>query len=453
MPSYKAMKREKNAFLNKIDAFIGCHHLMDSRKTYLIALSGGADSVAALLALLQLGYRLHAVHCNFHLRGDESDRDQRFCEQLCEEHGVALSIAHFATREYAESHHVSIEMAARSLRYGYFEQLRQDLGAEDIVVAHHQDDAAETVLLNLIRGTGVRGLTGIVPRRGHVIRPLLGVGRDEIEIFLGSCGQEFVTDSTNLEDDAVRNKIRHHVLPAMRAINPSVTDSILMTASRLHEAMAVFDEAVRKKVEEAMVPMGHSQRKAYSLEKIHDEHTLFYILHPLGFSPDQIDDLYAHLRSLRQGAMMASSTHELLIDRGSLLVQPLTRQRREMRLPIEGKYVIDENCTLRISTRERDSLFVPVKDPAKVSLDADTVSFPLTLRTVRPGDRFIPFGMRGSKLVSDFLTDLKINLFDKRDQCVLTDSTGRILWVLGHRIDHRCRVTSSTRKILDVVVG
>lgn len=221
-----------NNFVASVSSFANIHHLFAKEGVYLVALSGGADSVALLLALLDMGVRVEAVHCNFHLRGEESDRDEQFCKDLCSKYNVELHLVHFDTCEYAALHHVSIEMAARDLRYAYFERLRSDMGAEAICVAHHRDDSVETVLLNLVRGTGLRGLRGIQPKNGNIVRPLLCVSRDDIECFLDSIGQDYVTDSTNLHDDVKRNKIRLDVLPLLETLNPDVRQSIFRTSLR-----------------------------------------------------------------------------------------------------------------------------------------------------------------------------------------------------------------------------
>ena len=199
----------------KVADFIGKHGLLSREGLHLVALSGGADSVALLLILKDLGYRIEAAHCNFHLRGEESNRDEAFVKKLCQEQNIPLHLIHFDTKEYADLHQVSIEMAARDLRYGYFRQLRKDIGAEKVCVAHHRDDAVETLLMNLMRGSGVHGLTGIRACNGEIVRPLLDVSRQEIETYLHSIGQDYVMDSTNLVDDVVRNKIRLNVLPLL----------------------------------------------------------------------------------------------------------------------------------------------------------------------------------------------------------------------------------------------
>ena len=227
--------------LNKVRQYISEHRLLDADKRYLVALSGGADSVCLLLVLKQLGYQVEAAHCNFLLRGDESHRDEAFAQTLCNEHDIPFHVIHFDTRTYAQLHKVSIEMAARDLRYQYFENLRRDIQAEGICVAHHQDDSVETILMNLLRGTGIHGLSGIKPRNGFILRPLLCVSRKEIEAWLAGQHQTYVTDSTNLEADVVRNKLRLNVIPQLQAITPNAVSNILNTAQHLSEATAVYD--------------------------------------------------------------------------------------------------------------------------------------------------------------------------------------------------------------------
>ena len=226
---------------SKVDAYINKYKLLNTNDLYLVALSGGADSVVLLSLLKEHGFNVHAAHCNFRLRGAESDRDEAFCVDLCRQLDVELHRVHFDTRTYADLHKVSIEMAARELRYRWFEQLRQDIGAAGICVAHHRDDSVETLLLNLVRGTGLRGMTGIQPRNGYILRPLLCVSRTEIEAFLAERGQKYVTDSTNLEADVLRNKVRLQVLPLLCELNPAVSENIQRTAENLGEAQEVLD--------------------------------------------------------------------------------------------------------------------------------------------------------------------------------------------------------------------
>ena len=231
-------------FLKKVSAFIAKHQMLQKEGTYLVALSGGADSVALLCAMQALGYRVKAAHCNFHLRGEESLRDAQFCKQLCKERGIFMHQTNFDTRAHAAKRKISIEMAARQLRYTYFYKMFWKYGYAGVCIAHHRDDSVETLLINLIRGTGIHGLRGITPVNEIFYRPLLGVSRMEIEDYLSSIGQDYITDSSNLVDDVVRNKIRLNVLPLLETINPSVRKSIAKTADRMRDAAAIIDRVM-----------------------------------------------------------------------------------------------------------------------------------------------------------------------------------------------------------------
>lgn len=438
------------SFLSKIKRFIVRHHLMCEDDKYLLALSGGADSMALLMIIHDLGYEIEAIHCNFHLRGEESDRDERFCVEQCQKLGIKIHLAHFDTREYAKLHKISIEMAARELRYSYFEQLRNDIGAKDVLVAHHLDDSVETILMNLIRGTGIHGLTGISPRNGHIIRPLLCVDRHEIEGFLREKCISYVTDSSNLSDNVIRNKIRLNVLPMLRTINPSVSKSIYHTSERLSQVATVFDDAIRQTVDAATISSGKKE-EVYAIDKIKNEYTLFRILQPCSFSPEQIEDIYASLIGQQvTGRVFMSSSHELLIDRGRIVIQPTEKPFKPFKISETGTYVLPDEKRLILVETPIDEKFSINKNPEICCLDADWVRFPLILRQTVEGDRFCPLGMKGSKLVSDFLTDQKKSLFEKRRQLVLQDAKGKIIWIVGMRPDERCRISPDSKKALVV---
>ena len=311
--------------LNKVAAFIAGNRLLDREAKHLVAVSGGADSVALLLVLRRLGYDVEAAHCNFRLRDAESDRDEQFVVQLCKEQSVKLHLIHFDTKTYAEVHQVSIEMAARELRYRYFEQLRQDIGAGMVCVAHHQDDAVETLLMNLVRGTGIHGLTGIRPRNGHVVRPLLCVSRADIVGFLNSIGQSYVTDSTNLVPDVVRNKLRLEVLPLLRTINPAASANIVKTARRMAEVERVFNESVKSALLTLFTDNVVDIQQL--LEQPSPEYLLYELLTPRGFTPAQVEQLYDSLDA-QTGRVFQSETHEVAIDRGRIVVEKRRDQPR-----------------------------------------------------------------------------------------------------------------------------
>ena len=454
--------------LNKIKRFIASEHLLRVDALYLVALSGGADSVALLLCLKELGYCVEAVHCNFQLRGEESMRDERFCEELCQRENIPLHKVHFDTQSYADLHKVSIEMAARELRYHYFFQLKEALNAEGICVGHHKEDSVETILINLVRGTGLSGLMGIRPRKNDIIRPLLCVTRQEIEDYLHRHASTFVTDSTNLVDDVVRNKIRLNVLPQLTEINPSVTEAILTTANHLSEVEAIVQESLKEALEKAVhffysessVSQSSLSKHPFQLDLTivrafpSPAYLLFYILKPLGFSSSQIAEMVSHLDG-QTGQLWYSSTHELTHDRGFFMVLPREEgEPRTLVIPETGRYVYDKQLSLRLTERTLvpSSTVSFSKNPIIVDLDASSIRFPLTLRRVAEGDRFTPLGMRGSQLVSDFLTNLKRNRFEKRNQLVLLDATGTILWVLGLRINDHFKLTPQSTSCLRIEI-
>lgn len=426
--------------LSKVKDYIKKHKLLSLSDLYIVALSGGADSVALLLLLDEMGYKVHALHCNFHLRGEESDRDERFCEDLCLKKNIPFHRIHFDTLMYAETHKMSVEMAARELRYRYFEQLRKDIGAEAICVAHHQDDTVETVLLNLVRGTGLRGLTGIQPRNGTILRPLLCVTRTEIEAYLATKQQDYVTDSTNLETDFVRNKIRLQVVPLLRQLNPAVSENIVRTAEHLTEAQKVLDAVVD-------TYKGSNQLDLCALQQVGSaEYIVFEWLKQYGFNGSQVQQVI----SAETGSIFSSPTgYEVLKDRGRLLVEPTIMAFTPIRIPEEGTYVLPDDRRLKV---RRSNPFVS-KDSHEATLDARQVRFPLTVRRVEEGDWMIPYGMTGRKLLSDLMTDLKMSLFDRRRQLVVVDAQGAVVWAIGLRTDHRCRVTDATQEVIAIKIN
>ena len=478
--------------------FASVHELFVYGGKYIVALSGGADSVSLLFVLKhlehELGIGVEAAHCNFHLRGAESVRDEEFCKQLCERLSVPLHLIHFDTQAYADLHRVSIEMAARDLRYGYFENLRRDIKAQDICVAHHRDDSVETVLLNLVRGTGLRGLRGIQPRNGNIIRPMLSLSREDIVQYLDALGESYVTDSTNLHNDVKRNKIRLDVMPLLRELNPSVSQSIFESSLRVGEALKVFDEAMKQSIADVTTPprgctcpkctnqpvrkctnqpllvqqsLLHQQRctlqanhpLTISIDRLKQqpspEYTLHEILSPRGFTSAQIDQIYGSLDSCSAGKIIASDSHELAFDRGSLLVQPRTNvadAARSMRIPETGTYVFSDSLKIKVAAEDCGDDYVPSRAADCVCLDASDIKFPLTLRHIEQGDRFVPFGMNGMKLVSDYLTDRKKNVFEKRAQLVVTDAQQRIVWLVGERTDNRFRITPHTQQALRLTI-
>lgn len=435
-------------FLHKVSNFIQRHQLLNKGDKHLVALSGGADSVSLLRVLLSLDYHIEAVHCNFNLRGQESDCDEQFCQNLCDTLNVKLYTVHFDTSKHAEEKKISIEMAARELRYTYFEQLRQEINAKTICVAHHRDDSVETLIINLLRGTGIHGLRGISPRKQNVVRPLLGVNRQEIETFLHELSQPFVTDSSNLVDQFIRNKVRLNVIPLLQSINPSICECLDKTASHLREVAHIYDEVIEKKADNAILTM--HPHITIDRQRIENESILFCLLKKYNFTSSQTEQIYTR-KDMASGKRFLSSTHELLINRDKLLIRPLsTTHSLPQTITSTGKFDYDSARQFHIEVIPVDTSFVISKSSHCVCLDAKKVSFPLTIRRIKNGDRFIPFGMKGSKLVSDYLTDRKKNLFEKEEQLVVVDKNDAIIWLVNERIDAKFILTKESDTALRI---
>ncbi len=431
----------------QIRKYIKEHRLLNPEGLVVVGLSGGADSVALLHLLVRLGYSCLAAHCNFHLRGEESDGDERFAAETARKLNVPFLRTDFQTEEYAHDRHISIEMAARDLRYAWFEEIRSEHQAQAIAVAHHRDDSAETFLLNLCRGSGIRGLCGIRPKNGFIVRPLLCIGRDEILSYLKENQLTYVTDSTNSSDEYTRNFIRLRVLPLLEEINPSVKKAIARTADHLTETEALFRYSIENAINKSVDIDGKLLIDAllcYPSPKT----ILYEWLNPYGFTPSTIDSVYEALDA-EPGKIFYSSgeSHVLLKDRDFLMLS--ANERKD-----SGKYFlqIDQPCVHPIHISFRlveisDPDFAITESPDYAFFDKEQLSFPLYLRKWQPGDWFIPFGMKGRKKLSNYFTDHKFSRFQKEQTWLLCSGTD-IIWIVGERTDNRFRITKSTKSVL-----
>ena len=459
-----------NPFLSSIQQALNAAAIPADGDALLVALSGGADSVALLLALQELGYPVEALHCNFELRGVASDADEAFCRRLCKAQNVPLFVKHFRTRSYAQRHGISIEMAARQLRYEWFAEMAIERGAKALCVAHHRDDQIETLLLNLIRGTGIHGLTGMKTFSQYqssqpsvspltVLRPMLSVSRQEIEEWLSSRGQDWVTDQTNLDPEAaLRNKIRLQLLPLMEELNPRVRETLAATAERLTEAEALYNSGVQQARADIEQPDGSLSLQA--LKQATAAGTVLHeTLHPLGFTTEQVQDIHDNLEGESGKLWESRQGHRLLRDRDRLLMQ----QRNEMEssssvlregsfIPLDGYYEGAHGLRLLIRRQSIDpSTFEIPRDATTACFDLEKLTLPLSIRPVRDADRFHPFGMTGSRLLSDFLTDRKLSLFDKERQQVIL-SGDQIIWVIGLRTASGYEVDAQTRHVMTITM-
>ena len=430
-----------------VRAYIEKYQLLTENRPVLVGVSGGADSIALLTILVRLGYSCIAAHCNFHLRGEESMRDENFTESYVHSLQIPFLKVDFDTREYAASHRLSIEMAARELRYSWFEEKRRETGAQAVAVAHHRDDSVETLLMNLMRGTGIRGLSGIHPKNGSVIRPLLSVSRGEIVDWLDSQQLGYVTDSTNLNDAYTRNFVRLRVLPLLEEINPSVKNVMARTAEHLSDVEAIYLHVV----EQARASVVRSGDRLFipALMQFPSPATILYeLLKTWDFSRPVADEIYLSLNR-ESGKAFYSPTHRLIKDREYLLLSTREELPSEQYLinyeemkwqgPVEllfSKVVIKEDFPIR-------------KDKNIAYLDYDKLTFPLLLRTWKEGDWFVPFGMKGRKKLSDYFSDRKFSRLDK-ERVWLLCCGDNILWIVGERPDNRFCLCKETKNVLVV---
>ncbi len=430
-----------DAFVAAVRSFCQRHRLLPQGCRALVALSGGADSVCLLRVLLRMGVPVVAAHCNFHLRGDESMRDERFVRSLCAAFGVRLAKVDFDVPERVKTTGESVEMACRSLRYEWFERQRVALGCDVIAVAHHADDNVETFLLNAVRGTGIAGLTGIHPVNGRIVRPLLGVHRADIVRWLDNLGQDYVTDSTNLENDVKRNRLRNVVLPALYGQLPEARRTLPATIGRVNDCYGLYCEAVA--LMRSMVAPGYSEPDGFCIDSArllgfaNAEMLLFEILRPLGFNRSQCADA---IEALRRGSGEQSNFNapqRTLVVKGGVM-------RVEVRTATAGKqmFPVDIADGLRLDAPVKLSVDVVSGKPftpamcngsTVIALDAAVLHCrQVALRHWRKADRFRPFGMRGTKLLSDLFTDLHLDSEAKRRVWIL-EADGQILWVVGLR--------------------
>lgn len=415
----------------KIAQYIDNERLFPLNARIIVALSGGADSVALLRILHTLGYDCEAAHCNFHLRGIESDRDEMFVRKLCKTMRTPLHTIDFATEQYAIEKKISIEMAARELRYQWFAEIKEKTKADVIAVAHHQDDSVETVLLNLIRGTGINGLLGIRPKNGDIVRPLLCISRKEITDYLQNAGQEYMTDSTNLQDEYTRNKIRLNLLPLMQEINPLVKEHIIDTSNYLNDVNRIYNKGIEEG-KQRVIEKGNI-RIVPLLKEPSPRALLFEILYPLGFNAAQTKNILAMLEGQTGKQFISKDGWRVVKDRELLLIDKKEKQE------------IPPFCLIK-EEKEYTKDFIIPREKHIACFDTDKLIGELNLRKWQTGDIFIPFGMKGKKKVSDYLTDRKFSIIQKENQWVLCCGD-KIIWIVGERTDNRFRIDEKTKKV------
>ena len=427
-------------FINKV--FTGEEAQSIKDKRVLVALCGGADSVALLRALLKAGCECRAVHCNFHLRGEESMRDERFVRALCQLLDVPLMVKDFDVAAYQNEHGGSVEMACRELRYAWFEEELERQGCTLIAVAHHADDQVETFFLNLLRGTGIRGLTGMQRLSGHIWRPLLDVSRADVIDYLEGIGQDYVTDSTNAENDYRRNRLRNIVLPVIGQQFPQGRERILDTMGNLADDQDLLaDLAVQALPDERHISLatlcGH--RHASTL--------LYHRIRHMGFNRDQCLQAVAAARKRNSGRQFTGSGFIMHINRQTLDIEP-DECGQDVEIPVDLTHDVKAHVNIAVSCNNAPFSPLMCDGKHKVAFNNDVLNCRhVVLRHWRQGDRIKPFGMTGSKLVSDLFADIKLDHTDKRDTWLL-EGDGEILWVLGYRASALYPVTLGSQDYL-----
>jgi tRNA(Ile)-lysidine synthase len=428
--------------------FIEREDLCRETDRLLLAVSGGVDSIVMMDLFLKNGYKVSLAHCNFGLRGEESDGDEEFVKKLAEESDVTCYVEHFDTQKIASGKGISTQMAARDLRYAWFEEVRSQEGYNYIATGHNFNDVVETMVFNLIKGTGLKGLTGISPKAGTVIRPLLFAGREEIEAYASENNITFRTDSSNASIKYHRNYIRHEILPGFRDVNPGFDITIRNTIDRLAGIQRFVNDWLETEKASYMFKEGKDiYLKNDIFSRINEPALLYEVISKYGFNYDQCESIIKGLGNA-SGKVFYSEEFTLNIDRDYLIISPKEQAEEHFEISRKDKLLVTDRFNLTFEILDNTPVLSPDRHIAY--LDLDKLHYPLVLRNWKKGDWFMPLGMKGKKKLSDFMIDKKIPLNLKKRIMVLL-SKGSIAWVAGHRIDERFRIDSKTRKILKII--
>ncbi len=437
----------------QILAYIQQEHLFKLKEKILLTASGGIDSTVLCDLFHKAGLSFGIAHCNFQLRAKESDGDEAFVKKLAAKYKVPFHHIRFDTNTYAKKNKLSIQVAARELRYEWFEKIRSEHSYEYIATAHHQGDVIETFFINLIRGTGISGLRSIVPKQGKIIRPFLFATKKEVLAYAEKNKITYREDSSNASDKYLRNKIRHHLLPVLNEFSPVAEASIIHSIEKLREAEFIYKQTiddVRSKI--AIVQNGFIRISIAELKKLNPVATYLYeLLKPYGFNAAATNDIILAL-SATSGKEFLSHTHRLIKDRTHLVIEPFTTTAHSAQFFIIRKDQTElqvDRFHLRFQLRNSSTDKITT-DVNTALLDADKLNFPLTLRKWKQGDVFQPLGMKGKKKLSDFFIDKKLSLMEKENVWLLC-SDEKIVWVIGMRLDDRYKVTSKTKNTLQVL--
>ena len=430
-----------NSFLTKLDLCRPDHRI-------LLAVSGGIDSVVMAHLFKEAGYHCTIAHCNFQLRGEDSDLDEALVRSLASSLEFPLVIKHFEVEAEMQERGISLQMAARDLRYAWFEELLAGHSLDRVATAHNKNDAVETFFLNLSRGSGIKGLKGISPKRGKIIRPLLFASRPRIESYQQKHAIKFREDESNLETKYQRNKIRHDVLPVMEQVNPGFMEMMEANMERLSEVYEIYQQAIEQvRLELFKEVQGKITIETDKLRDLTPQGTWLYeLFSPYGFTRSQCDGI-SKIMDSGPGRQSISTSHKLYKDRNQMFLVPSQQESFE-------RYYLDDPekqsllpFPMDMEVLDRSKLTTIPDDPMIACLDLDKIQFPLTIRRWMFGDYFYPLGMDQIKKLSDFFVDTKVPVPLKERTWIMA-SGNKIVWILGHRIDNRFRITPSTSRVL-----
>ena len=433
--------------INEFTRYVADNNLFAAGDRVLLAVSGGIDSMAMWQLFENAGYNYAVAHCNFRLRGDDSDADELLVRATAEARGIRLFVKRFDTQEYAAIAGISIEMAARELRYDWFSGLIKQEHFSCLATAHHQDDLMETFFINLLRKTGIKGLTGFRPKAGHLIRPMLFTNRKGIEQWANEQNLHYRTDHTNNEVVYHRNFIRHRIIPALEELNPAFRRNLADTMNNLRSVESFYETEVNRQIKRIAGPdEDHPGIVVSALLKLpHPQQVLFEWMSRYDFNPSTAEQVFRNIEG-EPGRQYFSPTHRLVTGRNRLIITPRQEKTEELFYIDREDMEIFEPVHLTFSWQDVDHTEID-PDPRIAFLDAGKLGFPLIVRKWIPGEYFQPLGMQGFKKISDFFIDQKLSIPEKEQAWILY-SGDKVAWIIGQRIDNRFRLTNETREVL-----
>lgn len=445
------------SILKHVKSFIAKNKLIEKNDKLILGISGGKDSCVLLDILFRLGYRPILAHCNFHLRAKESNLDAIFVRNLAYKYRLAFYETQFDTYNYANKHQISVEMAARELRYNWFNNLKQTISAQKIITAHHLQDSIETVLLNLTRGTGIHGLHGIKPKLSCIIRPMLEIKNNDINMYAQNYKIEYREDHTNNTTIYKRNKIRHNVLPVLKELNPAFEHTFFNNIQKFIKTENIYNDYIEDKKKEYIT--FDNKTCLINTQNLFNITALDMVLYEwikiYNYNETDIKQIIKAIKNHSYGAMFYSFSHQLLVDRRFLIIKPkclndkniffINKDTKELYKPyfLKCKTILFSELLLK-KIKENNNKNI-------VYFDFDKLIFPLTIRKYEEGDWFIPLGMKGKKKISKLLKDHKIDNFAKRSIYVVC-SGDNIIWIPSFHTDNRYKITNNTKKIFNIAI-